>query len=957
MKILIRFWISIFILLTIPALTLSATGNFQYVSPKPNSFSVSTKTNIILRNGIVIDRLSIDADLIRVVGSKSGIHPGDLLLSDDNKTMVFNPDTPFASDEVVNVSLQKGIKTSAGAELAEFSFGFTTAKGGAVQSYANFMDDGISALDIQLLKMYDVNKTTALLPAPPITIDSVNNPSPGYIFMATWDRNVPAKYGNFIFVLDSAGAIIDSVRVNGAPYDFQIQPNGLLSYALGDYSSNVPLPGEELQHIVRDDNLAVVDSFKMKNGYLTDFHEFKMLPNGHVMMMSYHSIIYDMSTVVEGGKPDAELVINIIQEQDRARNVVFEWRNLDYIPITDSDEDLTAPRINYSTLNAFDVDNDGNILASFRNHSEIMKINRETGELMWRMGGPRGEFTYVGEHEANAPYYHARQHNIRRRPNGNITLFDNGQYHKPPYSRAVEYTLDEENKVATLVSEWRYPNGNIFCATAGNAEQLANGGWFIGYGVPNPQFVKRNAVEVHPDGSIALEFSLPPGILAYRAYKFPWKELVRKPTFTHMEVKVNNTYSFNNDSITTGIAIKYESLTAADYNESKITRLPYGPLNPQFIEDLPIVYPVSFVYEGLAITAQKAILHVDLSAYPEIKKPGKTMVYHRQFPNQGLFIPLATTYDSSANELRAETNGFGEFVFGETDLVYTAQAPIPYEPENDKKVLAQDSLALRWSGKGFYDQFQVQVSADSTFGTILADSTLNLSYLWLDNLTDTTNYWRIRSFLGEGTSDWSEVWRFEPTDAFVMIKSPNGGEAWARGDTVIIRWETNISDSVSLVLLRGDQNVLSIGQSLGSISAFEWQIATELASDTSYKIQIMSLKDAAITDTSDAVFSLTDPTGIEAVGQKIPERFSLSQNYPNPFNPGTRIKFTLPKAEMVSIEVYNTLGQMVGRLLNQPLPAGIHEVGFNGEYLPSGIYFYRIEAGAFHAVKKMILIR
>ncbi len=70
--------------------------------------------------------------------------------------------------------------------------------------------------------------------------------------MATWDRNLPHQYGNFIFILDSVGHIIDSVRVNGAPYDFKIQPNGLLSYALGDFAGNVPGPGEELQHIVLD---------------------------------------------------------------------------------------------------------------------------------------------------------------------------------------------------------------------------------------------------------------------------------------------------------------------------------------------------------------------------------------------------------------------------------------------------------------------------------------------------------------------------------------------------------------------------------------------------------------------------------------------------------------------------------------------------------------------------------
>ncbi|MBT3244129.1 MAG: T9SS type A sorting domain-containing protein [Bacteroidetes bacterium] len=604
--------------------------------------------------------------------------------------------------------------------------------------------------------------TKSLLAAPPITIDSVSNPSPGYIFMATWDRNVPAKYGNYIFVLDKNGAIVDSVRVDGAPYDFQVQPNGLLSYALGDFSSNVPLPGEDLQHVVLDENLVVVDSFKMKNGYTTDFHEFKMLPNGNVMMMAYHTILYDMSQIVEGGQTDASLVINIIQEQDREKNVVFEWRNIDYIPITDSDMDLTEKRLNYSTLNAFNIDDDGNILASFRNHSEIMKISRSTGEIIWRMGGPRGEFTFIGEHVENAPYYFARQHNIRKRPNGNITLFDNGQYHQPPYSRAVEYSLDEVNKVATLVTEWRYPKGNIFCVTAGNAELLSDGGWFIGYGVPNQQFVKRNAVEVKPDGSIALELNLPDGVLAYRVTKLPWRETLNKQSFTHYEVREGNTYSFNNESITTGIEIKYSYLVSPDYNESKIIRVPYAPVKPEFIENIITVYPVSVVYEVFAVSSQTSELYIDLSTYPEIKDPGNTIVYYRSFPNQGLFIPLATTYDSINNKLITTLSGVGEIAFGVPVEDAVVNIPIMYEPLNKQELVMADTVTLRWTGKGQYNSFNVQFSDDSTFTAILNESNTNLSaFTAVDLVMNTDYYWRVNSVLGMQTSQWSEVWSFK----------------------------------------------------------------------------------------------------------------------------------------------------------------------------------------------------
>jgi ligand-binding sensor domain-containing protein len=88
-----------------------------------------------------------------------------------------------------------------------------------------------------------------------------------------------------------------------------------------------------------------------------------------------------------------------------------------------------------------------------------------------------------------------------------------------------------------------------------------------------------------------------------------------------------------------------------------------------------------------------------------------------------------------------------------------------------------------------------------------------------------------------------------------------------------------------------------------------------------------------------------------------PNEFMLSQNYPNPFNPSTKITFTLPKTELVKLQVYNTLGQVVGNLVDDRLQAGSHEVEFNASHLPSGVYFYRLQAGEYVDVKKMILLK
>ncbi len=88
-----------------------------------------------------------------------------------------------------------------------------------------------------------------------------------------------------------------------------------------------------------------------------------------------------------------------------------------------------------------------------------------------------------------------------------------------------------------------------------------------------------------------------------------------------------------------------------------------------------------------------------------------------------------------------------------------------------------------------------------------------------------------------------------------------------------------------------------------------------------------------------------------------PKEFSLSQNYPNPFNPSTSISFTLPEAVDVKITVFNILGQEVATILNAKKEAGVHTVDFDASELNSGLYIYRMDAGKFSNVRKMLLIK
>jgi hypothetical protein len=106
------------------------------------------------------------------------------------------------------------------------------------------------------------------------------------------------------------------------------------------------------------------------------------------------------------------------------------------------------------------------------------------------------------------------------------------------------------------------------------------------------------------------------------------------------------------------------------------------------------------------------------------------------------------------------------------------------------------------------------------------------------------------------------------------------------------------------------------------------------------------------------VWSAALPTTRVDENKNVPRAAALEQNYPNPFNPSTAISFTLPKAEFVTLKVYNMLGKEVAAILNrEKREAGSNTAIFTAPHLASGAYFYRLTAGSFTETKKMLLVR
>lgn len=95
--------------------------------------------------------------------------------------------------------------------------------------------------------------------------------------------------------------------------------------------------------------------------------------------------------------------------------------------------------------------------------------------------------------------------------------------------------------------------------------------------------------------------------------------------------------------------------------------------------------------------------------------------------------------------------------------------------------------------------------------------------------------------------------------------------------------------------------------------------------------------------------------GIQTV--EIPNYYSLDQNYPNPFNPSTSIKYSVPETRLVTLKVFDVLGREVATLVNETKNPGFHTVNFDASNLASGIYFYRIDAGSFSSIKRMVLVK
>ena len=222
-------------------------------------------------------------------------------------------------------------------------------------------------------------------------------------------------------------------------------------------------------------------------------HDGRLLKNGNVILLCGRELPDDVARRVRGGRagsglPGGKMWSDVIVEVTTTGQVVWEWRAWDHLdPDRDAITALQDDRNEWTHANSVWEEANGDLLVSFRNISTVVRIDRRTGEIVWKLGAP----PLSGQH---APY---------RLPNGNILLFDNGPHRLDesyPFSRAIE--VDP----ATRDIVWKYQEPrtfNFYSPRISNAQRLPNGNTLINEGVFGRFF------EVTRDGEVVWEFVNP----------------------------------------------------------------------------------------------------------------------------------------------------------------------------------------------------------------------------------------------------------------------------------------------------------------------------------------------------------------------------------------------------------------------------------------------------------------
>lgn len=284
--------------------------------------------------------------------------------------------------------------------------------------------------------------------------------------------------------------------------DFKFYPNENI------YSFTTAQQGSQ-RTILLDANFNILDTLVTQNN-MQDVHDIIRTENGNWLISTVTFDTMDLSAYTfDGTQGSAQTNVRGYgyEEIDPNGTLIAQWNSNDFLSPTETYDfwGYNANNFDYCHGNAFEEDTDGNILVSHRHLNSIHKIDRQTGDIIWRLGGELSDFTFTNDAGFSG------QHDIRRLPNGQYSLFDNGNM--TGVTRGVVYDLDTVNWTATKISEYEHPD-NITANAMGSYRSLDNGKEILGYGRiyrPAP-----SATIIDANQNILAEYFLRDSVVSYR---------------------------------------------------------------------------------------------------------------------------------------------------------------------------------------------------------------------------------------------------------------------------------------------------------------------------------------------------------------------------------------------------------------------------------------------------------
>jgi hypothetical protein len=315
------------------------------------------------------------------------------------------------------------------------------------------------------------------------------------------------KSGGVAVIADRKGRVVWYRSTgSGGPSAFDKLPNGRLIVHHSDEHSfdEIELDGRVVRRWKDEKSISGSDG-----------HDVRPLSNGNVLLFGAETHVVDSQAVLPGGVARALRWDDTVSELTPEGNVVWKWSSWAHfsekeIILDAADPDGFDPK-DYEVVhtNSIEPTPDGDIVLCFRNVGAVAKIHRATGDVLWRLGGRRSDFRFVGDSLGGFN----RQHDARLVGENRVLLFDNGNFHAPPESRAAEYALDTNSKTATLV--WQYRRSpHLFARVSGSVQRLPNGDTLISWG---PRGI---VTQVDRAGKIVWE-ARAGGFGAYRARAVP----------------------------------------------------------------------------------------------------------------------------------------------------------------------------------------------------------------------------------------------------------------------------------------------------------------------------------------------------------------------------------------------------------------------------------------------------